>query len=92
MVHDVQVGLFIRLLEGNLNAEPFGQGENLLHGVVAVDVVPVPLGEALLHQMAAVGGGIDHHVPGLGGNAALQNRLQGAEIVIVLLEGQVVDE
>ena len=42
--------------------------------------------------MAAVGGGIDHHVAALGGDAALQDGLQGAEIVIVPLEGQVIDE
>ena len=55
-------------------------------------IVSIPVGEALLHQMAAVGGGVDHHVPAPGGHAALQNGLQGAEIVIVLLEGKIIDE
>ena len=92
MADDAEVSLLVGLLEGDLDAKPLGQGDNFLHGVVAVDVVSVPTGEALLHQMAAVGGGVDHHVAALGGDAALQNCLQGAEIVVILLEGQVVDE
>ena len=71
MVDNAQVGLLVRLLEGYLDAEPLRQGQDLLHGVVAVDVVSLPAGEALLHQMAAVGGGVDHHVAALGGDAAL---------------------
>ena len=92
MVDDIQISLLIRLLEGDLNAEPLRQGDHFLHGVVAVDVIALPTGEGLLHQMAAVGGGIDHHIPGLGGNAALQDGLQGAEIIVILLEGKIVDK
>ena len=42
--------------------------------------------------MAAIGGGVDHHIPGLGRDAALQDRLECAEIVVVLLEGKIVDK
>ena len=42
--------------------------------------------------MSAVGGGVDYHVAALGGDAALQNGFQGAEIVVVLLERKIVNE
>ena len=78
-VHDVEELLVIRLEVADGDAEAVGKGHLLLHRVVAVHVVGGHIGlipPGLPHQMAAVGGGVDHHVLRLGLQSALDDGLQ----------------
>ena len=57
-----------------------------------MEIVPIPVGKAFLDEMAAVAGGIDRHIAGLGGNRSLEHRLEGGIAVVIAAEGEVVDE
>ena len=61
-----------------MQSEPVRQGHGLLHGVVAVDVVPLPVGELLLDDVPPVAGSAEDHVAAPGGDGTLQHRLQGS--------------
>ena len=92
VVDNLKVDLLARLLEGDGEAEPVGEGGELLDGVADMQVGALPVGEVLLDQVAAVGGGVDREVGRSGRDAPLEDRLEGGEVVIVLAEGEVVDE
>ena len=89
---NLKVDLLARLLEGNGESEPVGEGGELLDGVADMQVGALPVGEVLLDQVAAVGGGVDREVGRPGRDAPLEDRLEGGEVVIVLAEREVVDE
>ena len=57
-----------------------------------MDIVTFTVGEALFDDMPPVAGGIDHHVAASGGYRALQHGFQAVEGIIILAEGQIVDE
>ena len=57
-----------------------------------MEIVPFPVRKALLDQVSPVGGGVDDEVGTVAVDAALQDGLQGGEIVVVGGETQVVDE
>ena len=57
-----------------------------------MDVVPFPVGKAFSYEMPPVARGIDDGVRRFDRRGALQDGLQGREVVIVFLEGQVIDE
>ncbi len=89
---DLKVDLLARLLEGDGEAEPVGEGGELLDGVADMQVGALPVGEVLLDQVAAVGGGVDREVGRPGRDAPLEDGFEGGEVVIVLAEREVVDE
>ena len=88
---DLVPGL-VRPLEGHRQAEPGGQAHQLLAGVGGVQVIALPVAHPLLDQMAAVGGRIHRSVMAAAAHAALQNRFQRGEIVVVGRKAQIVDE
>lgn len=92
MPNDRQIGGFVWAGEGDTKPEALGQGYQLLHGVVFVDVVAVPVGKALLHKMTAVAGGVNDHVCGFRCHRALQKGFQRTEIVVIPNKGKIVDE
>ena len=83
---------FLRPLERDREAEPGGKAHELLPGVGLVDIVAGAVGQRLLDEVAAVGGGIDRDVPGPAAHAALQNGFQGGEIIVVGRKTQVINE
>ena len=59
---NVEIGILIRLIEGNVQPEPVGKRYHLLHSVVAVDIVALPVREALAYDMPAVAGGVNGNI------------------------------
>ena len=57
-----------------------------------MDVVAGAVGQGLLDEVAAVGGGVHRDVAGTAAHAALQNGLEGGKVVVVGGKAQVVDE
>ena len=75
-----------------MDAEPLRQRDEFLQGVVAVNLIPFTVGEALLDQMPAVACGVNDHIGGFGRHRAFQHGFQGIEIVVVLQEREVIDK
>ena len=88
---DLEPG-FLGPLEGDGEAEPGRKAHQLLTGVGLVDVVAGAVGEGLLDEVAAVGGGVNGDVPGSAAHAALEDGFQGRKVVVVGREAQIVDE
>ena len=82
----------LRPLEGHGQAEPGRKAHELLPGVGFVDVVAGAVGQGLLDEVAAVGGGVYRNVPGPAAHAALENGFQGGKVIVVGGEAQVIDE
>ena len=57
-----------------------------------MDVVAGAVGQGLLDEVAAVGGGVHRNVPGPAAHAALKDGFQGGKVVVVGGEAQVIDE
>src|SRR5699024_3089407 len=68
---DLAVQRLVGPLEGDDQAEAGRQAHQLLAGVGLVQVVAGAVGEGLLDQVAAVGGGVDRDVVGAAAGAAL---------------------
>ena len=83
---------FFRPLEGHGQAEPGRKAHELLPGVGFVDVVAGAVGQGLLDEVAAVGGGVHRNVPGPAAHAALKDGFQGGKVIVVGGEAQVIDE
>ena len=92
VVHQGQVARLVHGQVGDAQAEALGQGGFFRDGLKGVHLLPRPVGEGLAHQVPAVGGGVDGHVGGPLFQGALQDGLQGGIGLVVLVEGQVVDE
>src|SRR5699024_11017605 len=73
VVDNLKVDLLARLLEGDGETEPVGEGGELLDGVADMQVGALPVGEVLLDQVAAVGGGVDREVGRPGRDAPLED-------------------
>ena len=56
------VKLFVRPGKSDGKAEAGGKAHQLLHGIRQMNLVAFPVGEGLLHQMTAVGCGVDREV------------------------------
>ena len=91
LLHNVEIPLPVGAAEGDGQPKPGGQAHQLLAGVALVDVVALPVGEGLLNQVAAVAGGVDGDVAGPAAHAALQDRLEGGEVVVIGGEAQIID-
>ncbi len=88
---DFEAGFF-GPLEGDGEAEAGRETHQLLTGVGLVDVVTRAVGERLLDEVAAIGGGVDGDVFGPSAYAALEDGFQGRKVIVVGREAQVVDE
>ena len=78
--------------EGDLETEAVGQGGYGFERVANADVIALAVGHALADEVAAVGGRVDDKVGRLAGETALDERLEGREIVVLTVKGQVVEE
>src|SRR5699024_8815528 len=87
----VKTGL-IRLLEGHGQPEPGRQAHEFLPGVALVQVVSGAVAHPLFDKMPPVGGRIDRHIVAAPADAALKDRLERREVVVVGRKTQVVDE
>ena len=92
MVHQGQIVCFVHGEIGDAQAEALGQGGLFRDGLKGVHLVPRPLGKGLAHQVPPVGGGADAHIDGPLLQGALQDGLEGRVGLVVLVEGQIVDE
>ena len=95
---DIEIPVLIGEQERDVEPEPVGQRQLLLHGLIDMHIViavrrrAAPVAEALAHEMPAVAGRVENHVVRTGFQAPLQRRLQRLVLCFVLLERQVVDE
>ena len=88
-LNDGQVLLLIGSHKGELDAEAVGQRDFFLQSILAPDLVTlqvVAVREELPNQVAAVGGGVDHHVAGSRFQASFQHGLQGLVLSLPFLE------
>ena len=78
----------------DIQSEAVHQGQLLLHGIGVVHVLGMlhvlPVGEILLDQVPAVGGGVDQDVVRLGLEAALDHSLQVLVFDLKLLKGEII--
>ena len=86
LLDDVQIFVLVRNGEGDLETEAVGQGG------YGFERVALAVGHALADEVAAVGGRVDDKVGRLAGETALDERLEGREIVVLTVKGQVVEE
>ena len=92
LLDDVQIFVLVRNGEGDLKTEAVGQGGDGFERVANADVIALTVGHALADEVAAVGGRVDDKVGRLAGKTALDERLEGREIVVLTVKGQVVEE
>ena len=92
LLDDVQIFVLVRNGEGDLETEAVGQGGDGFERVANADVVTLTVGHAFADEVAAVGGRVDDKVGRLAGETALDERLEGREIVVLTVKGQVVEE
>ena len=90
--YDVEIPVPVRAGKGDGETEAGGQAHQLLPGVAFVDVIAGAVRYGLLDEMAAVAGGVDRDILGPAAYAALQNGLQGGEVIVVGGEAEIVDE
>ena len=93
VVDDGQVFVLVRGAVVDDQAEAVGQGDGLVHAVVAVDVVGATLAvvPGFLDQVAAVRGGVDQDVFGAGFDAAFDGGFQVFVFRLGVLEREVVE-